>query len=152
LIANCQQAFHLGVRNPDIDAAMEETGDALGTTWATAQYSARQPLWTRERGFDHYELSFVYSCDGPQHLELPQGEAGSIWDGRNEPGVHHVGPADGFTCYVDPAWRALTGDIAQVNCRTRPLEYLNDPENVDDATRSASMHDNTAFPTELHPA
>ena len=36
-------------------------------------------------------LRFAYSAEGPQHLELLQGAAGSIWDPAGAPGVHHVG-------------------------------------------------------------
>ena len=36
-------------------------------------------------------LKFVYSCEGPQHLELLEGEKGSFWDGSEDSGVHHVG-------------------------------------------------------------
>jgi catechol 2,3-dioxygenase-like lactoylglutathione lyase family enzyme len=36
-------------------------------------------------------LRFTYSADGPQHIELLQGTPGSVWDGREQPGLHHVG-------------------------------------------------------------
>ena len=36
-------------------------------------------------------LRFTYSAEGPQHIELLEGAPGSIWDGREEPGLHHIG-------------------------------------------------------------
>ena len=36
-------------------------------------------------------LRFTYSAEGPQHVELLEGAPGSIWDGREQPGMHHVG-------------------------------------------------------------
>ena len=48
-------------------------------------------LWTPEEGQQELPLKFVYSCEGPQHLELLEGPENSIWDGRTNAGVHHVG-------------------------------------------------------------
>ncbi len=50
-----------------------------------------QPAWTPERGLQHLPLRFTYSCEGPQHIELLEGPPDSVWDGRQHPGVHHVG-------------------------------------------------------------
>ena len=36
-------------------------------------------------------MKFTYSAEGPQHIELLEGAPGSIWDGRVNPGIHHVG-------------------------------------------------------------
>ena len=37
------------------------------------------------------QLAVTYSIEGPVHLELLQGPAGSIWDGHDVPGAHHFG-------------------------------------------------------------
>lgn len=86
-----QRLFHVGVRTPDLEASMVELGPSLAVTWAEVREMEAQPVWTPERGSHQPALRFVYSCEGPQHIELVEGEAGSIWDGRNDPGVHHVG-------------------------------------------------------------
>ena len=86
-----QRLFHTGIRVPDLDRAMAEMGGPLGVTWASVQHNPTQAVWTPERGLDHVPLSFVYSCEGPQHVELLEGPAGTIWDGATDPGVHHVG-------------------------------------------------------------
>jgi catechol 2,3-dioxygenase-like lactoylglutathione lyase family enzyme len=82
--------FHVGVRVPDLEAAMASLGPALGLTWA-AVVEREQPVWTPQDGAGSTPLRFTYSCEGPQHVELLQGAAGSVWDGDDRPGVHHMG-------------------------------------------------------------
>ncbi len=86
-----QDIFHVGIRVPDIQQAMEELGDSLGLTWTEVVESSGQRLWTPENGQQEVPLKFVYSREGPQHLELLEGEKGSFWDGSEDSGVHHVG-------------------------------------------------------------
>ena len=86
-----QRLYHMGIRVADIDRAMAEMGDTLGVSWATVQHNPAQSLWTPEEGLRQVDLQFVYSCEGPQHVELLQGQRGTVWDGSDEPGVHHVG-------------------------------------------------------------
>jgi catechol 2,3-dioxygenase-like lactoylglutathione lyase family enzyme len=86
-----QRLYHTGIRVPDLDAAMAEMGEALGVTWASVMDVPEQQVWTPQDGPGTVPLRFVYSCEGPQHIELLQGAPGSIWDGTDQPGVHHVG-------------------------------------------------------------
>ena len=86
-----QQLFHVGVRVPDLEAAMDELGATTGVTWAPARDSASQQLWTPEGGMQELHLRYTYSAEGPQHIELLEGPPGSFWDGRQHPGAHHVG-------------------------------------------------------------
>lgn len=86
-----QQLYHTGIRVPDLDAAMAEMGETLGVTWADVRETDGQAVWTPESGQQHVPLRYVYSCEGPQHIELLEGAPGSIWDGSDDPGVHHVG-------------------------------------------------------------
>lgn len=86
-----QGVYHTGVMVPDIDVAMEQMGAALGLTWARVQHVAKRTVWTPERGTEEVELTFVYSCEGPQHVELLTGQPGSVWDCGDRPGLHHVG-------------------------------------------------------------
>lgn len=85
-----QAIFHTGVRVPDLDQAMAELGGGLGVRWCEVQ-ERDQPVWTPGEGPGTLRLRFTYSAEGPQHVELLEGPAGSIWDGRTSPGVHHVG-------------------------------------------------------------
>ena len=84
------RTFHTGIRVPDLDAAMAEQGGPLGVTWAQPQ-ERQQPLWTPERGLHTVPLRFVYSCEGPNHIELLQGTPNTFWAGRQQPGAHHIG-------------------------------------------------------------
>lgn len=84
------RAYHLGIRVPDIDAAMAEMGRSLGVTWCSVQ-EREQSVWLPDRGTVSIPLRFTYSAEDPMHLELLEGAPGSIWDGRISPGAHHVG-------------------------------------------------------------
>lgn len=84
------RAYHHGVRVPDLDVAMEELGDTLGLTWCQPQ-QREQPVWLPDVGATTIPLRFTYSMQGPQYLELLEGAPGSIWDGREQPGLHHIG-------------------------------------------------------------
>lgn len=86
-----QRLFHTGIRVSDIDEAMEELGSTLGLSWASVQHNRAQQVWTPNDGLTTVELQFVYSAEGPQHVELLQGQPGSVWDAGSDPGVHHVG-------------------------------------------------------------
>ena len=85
------RVYHSGVRVPDVHAAMAELGPQLGVTWAEPVSTPGQSVWTPEHGQQHVPLSFTYSCEGPQHIELLEGAPGSVWDGRERPGLHHLG-------------------------------------------------------------
>lgn len=109
---NAQDQFHIGIRVPDIDAAMDELGARLNVTWAESRDVVEQSLWTPDTGLQHHHLRFTYSAEGPQHLELLQGPAGSFWDGNDAPGAHHIGiwvddVAAETSALVDAGWTLL---------------------------------------------
>ena len=85
-----QRIYHTGVRVPSLRAAMDEVGPRLNVTWAEVR-EREQQVWTPERGLHEVQLGYTYSCEGPQHVELLEGAEGSVWDGRESPGLHHVG-------------------------------------------------------------
>jgi catechol 2,3-dioxygenase-like lactoylglutathione lyase family enzyme len=84
------RCYHHGVRVADMDAAMADVGAALGLDWCAPQ-QREQEVWLPEVGPTAIPLRFTYSTTGPQHVELLEGAPGSIWDGRDEPGLHHIG-------------------------------------------------------------
>lgn len=86
-----QQLFHVGIRVPDIAAAMAQLGAGMGVTWAEPRENPAQTLWTPEHGLEQLHLKYTYSAQGPQHIELLEGPEGSFWDGRDDAGAHHVG-------------------------------------------------------------
>ena len=83
------ETFHVGIRVPDIHAAMAELGAGHGVTWCELQHR-RQQIWTPAAGQLETDLWFTYSKEGPLHLELLQGEDGTVWD-TSAPGLHHTG-------------------------------------------------------------
>ncbi|MFK8025894.1 MAG: VOC family protein [Ilumatobacter sp.] len=86
-----QDLFHLGMRVPDLSAAMEELGSSMGVTWSECRENPAQQLWTPDDGLQEIHLRYTYSAEGPQHIELLEGPAGSFWDGNDRTGAHHVG-------------------------------------------------------------
>ena len=85
-----QRIFHTGVRVPDLDAALADYGEGLDVTWAAVR-EVEQSVWTPATGLQGLHLKFTYSAEGPQHLELLEGPPGTVWDGREQPGAHHIG-------------------------------------------------------------
>ena len=86
-----KEIFHIGIRVPNIHAAMKEMGESLNVTWAELVENPSQSPWTPDDGQQSIPLKFVYSCESGQHLELLEGLPGSFWDGSKNPGVHHFG-------------------------------------------------------------
>jgi len=89
-VIDYQNIFHTGVRVPDLDAALTEYGEGLDVTWAAVR-EIEQSVWTPGAGRQELHLRFTYSAEGPQHLELLEGPPGTVWDGRERPGAHHIG-------------------------------------------------------------
>ena len=83
-------AYHHGVRVLDLETAMAEIGESLGVTWCEPQ-QREQRVWLPDAGETTVPLRFTYSAEGPLHIELLDGAPGSIWDGRAQPGLHHIG-------------------------------------------------------------
>ena len=82
--------FHVGVRVIDLEASMKELEESLGVTWSSLQ-ERDQRIWTPEGGATRTPLRFTYSSAGPVHIELLQGEPGTIWDATAGTGLHHTG-------------------------------------------------------------
>jgi len=82
--------YHYGVRVPDLYQAMSELGQALDVSWCEPQ-DIDQRFWLPASGMTNIRLRFTYSRQGPQRVELLEGAPGSILDGREHPGLHHVG-------------------------------------------------------------
>ncbi|MFZ9863518.1 MAG: VOC family protein [Ilumatobacteraceae bacterium] len=105
------RCYHQGIRVPNLEQAMTEMGSALGITWCEPQ-TREQNVWLPGEGEKQIPLRFTYSAQGPQHIELLEGAPGSIWDGRANPGLHHVGVwsddvAGESKALVDRGWKIL---------------------------------------------
>ncbi len=117
-----QRLFHTGIRVPDLQAAMAELAGTLGVTWAEVRESDETAVWTPDHGLRYVPLRYVYSCEGPQHIELLESAPGSPWHSGDTPGVHHVGVwVDDVATEVEQAiergWRvALAGASPDDGC------------------------------------
>jgi hypothetical protein len=80
----------VGIRVVDLEAAMADLGPAIGVTWCQVQ-ERDQRIWSPEGGATTTPLRFTYSAEGPVHLELLQGQPGTIWDAGAGVGLHHSG-------------------------------------------------------------
>ncbi|HJM96848.1 MAG TPA: VOC family protein [Acidimicrobiales bacterium] len=114
---NFQDIYHIGIRVPSLSDAMEEMGDSLEVTWAEPVETSGQSIWTPEDGQMSLPLKFVYSCEGPQHIELLEGPKRSIWDGRIDSGVHHVGVwvddvAQETERFISQGWTLLAAGVS----------------------------------------
>jgi hypothetical protein len=83
--------YHVGYLVTDIAATMADLGASLGLTWTEVVVRDAQRMWTPKDGATTVPLTFAYSQQGPQYVELLQGSPGSIWDSSGSPGLHHAG-------------------------------------------------------------
>jgi catechol 2,3-dioxygenase-like lactoylglutathione lyase family enzyme len=82
--------FHTGILVADIDQSMAELGSTFGLTWCAVQHRQMQ-VWRPSLGVTTTDLKFTYSTNGPHHIELVQGQPGTLWDGVADPGLNHHG-------------------------------------------------------------
>lgn len=85
-----QRLFHTGFLVNDLRQEMARYSEALGLRWATPYVYEALNLWTPERGEHQIRLEVAYSIDGPQHVEIQVGPAGTFYDPALQTG-HHVG-------------------------------------------------------------
>jgi catechol 2,3-dioxygenase-like lactoylglutathione lyase family enzyme len=84
------EVYHVGLRVPDLDVAQAELTASMGLRWAPPQHFDMKP-WVPGEGYQEFELNLTESVEGPMHIELSQGSAGSIWDHQLGGGLHHFG-------------------------------------------------------------
>ena len=95
---------------------MEDLGSDLDVTWCRVQ-ERDQRLWTPEGGRVTTRLRFTYSAEGPLHLELLQGQPGTIWDAGAGAGLHHTGRLDrrhqgGHHGLLDAGWSMVGAQLS----------------------------------------
>ena len=82
--------YHVGIVVPDLGKAMDELGVELGISWPEPQ-NRREKRFRTEHGTIESDLRFVYSIEGPPHLELIEAQAGTPWEATDSGIIHHVG-------------------------------------------------------------
>jgi hypothetical protein len=73
--------FQVGFVVPDLEAAMEELGAALGVELVGPQ----------ERDLGDCVLRIAFAQTPPPHIELIEGPPGSLWDATGGAHLHHLG-------------------------------------------------------------
>ena len=74
--------YQVGVIVPALEPAMEELGTALGLTWGTVV----------EVDYEPAPIRFVFSVQGPPHIELIEGPQAGPWgETRGGPRIDHIG-------------------------------------------------------------
>jgi hypothetical protein len=61
----------------------------MGLHWGQ-QHHIEITTWVPGKRYRDLDVIFVYSIEGPVHIELLQG-SGTVWDPAFETGVHHMG-------------------------------------------------------------
>ncbi len=85
-----QNIFHSGYLVRDLAAEMAAMSNALNIRWAKPYVYEALTIWTPDRGAHQIRLEVAYSADGPQHIEIQTGPAGSVYDPERH-SAHHIG-------------------------------------------------------------
>ena len=80
-------AYHIALVVEDLERATEELSAALGLTWA--RFQSREVVRDTPDGLTPVEFSFVYSLEGPPHLELIEQRPADPLLATT--GLHHIG-------------------------------------------------------------
>lgn len=73
--------YQVGIIVPDLAAAMAELGEALGLTWGAVATADYEPA----------PIRFVFSVQGPPHIELIEGPPNGPWGSDGGPRLDHIG-------------------------------------------------------------
>jgi Glyoxalase/Bleomycin resistance protein/Dioxygenase superfamily len=93
--------FHIGIATNDIDASIPELAASLGVSWTTP--TQPEGLVRTVDGAEHRRPRSCISREGPIHIDLMQGDPGTVWD-VSGPRLHH------FAYWTDD----LGGDVARL--------------------------------------
>lgn len=108
--------YHIGITTNDIETSMRDVTAALGLSW-TSPHSSRALLHDVE-GREQVQPVSCSSREGPVHIDLIEGEPGTLWE-AGAPTIHH------FAYRTDD----LPGDIADLEKVGWQLEMtVPDPE------------------------
>jgi catechol 2,3-dioxygenase-like lactoylglutathione lyase family enzyme len=92
--------FHIGIATDDLEASMREIGAALGLSWTDPDSGGE--LYHVDGPPQPRPVSCI-SREGPIHVDLMQGEPGTVWE-TSRPKLHH------FAYWTND----LRGDIARL--------------------------------------
>jgi hypothetical protein len=87
---NMSRVFHTGIIVADIEKAQAEIGASLNLEWTEIK-EFTLAHWIPETGLKEITMRAAYSKQGPHHLELCEGPAGSLYDLSRSPDGRHIG-------------------------------------------------------------
>jgi Glyoxalase/Bleomycin resistance protein/Dioxygenase superfamily len=73
--------YQVGIIVPELEPAMEELGTALGLSWGAIRTGDYPPS----------PIRFVFSVEGPPHIELIEGPETGPWSSAGGPRLDHIG-------------------------------------------------------------
>lgn len=79
--------FHFGVVTDDLAASMRQLSESLGVTWTEPGSSGL--LFHSVDGRPQPQPVSCISREGPIHMDLIQGQPGTIWAAPHGPRLHH---------------------------------------------------------------
>jgi hypothetical protein len=94
--------FHIGIATDDLAASMEQLAASLGVSWTVP--GSGGGLFRSVDGRPQPQPVSCISLEGPVHIDLIQGEPGTIWEAAGGPRLHH------FAYWTDD----LTGDVERL--------------------------------------
>jgi Glyoxalase/Bleomycin resistance protein/Dioxygenase superfamily len=94
--------FHIGIATDDLTASMGQLAASLGVSWTTP--GSGGGLFHSVDGRPQPQPVSCISREGPVHIDLIQGEPGTIWEAAGGPRLHH------FAYWTDD----LEGDIERL--------------------------------------
>jgi hypothetical protein len=106
------EIFHHGLIVDDLDAAMQQLGQAGGYDWTEVRAFDPLPVWTPEHGRGEARLRVAYSRQGPMRMELVEAIPGSPYDALRSLGRSHIGVwvdnvGDSVDALLGQGWRVV---------------------------------------------
>ncbi|HEY8527067.1 MAG TPA: VOC family protein [Acidimicrobiales bacterium] len=80
--------FHIGIATDDLAASMRDLSAAFGVTWTTP--TAGPGVLRTVDGTPQPRPTSCVSREGPLHVDLMQGEPGTLWHVTGGPRLHHL--------------------------------------------------------------
>jgi hypothetical protein len=127
--------FHIGIATNDLPRSMEALSAAFGVSWTAP--GAGEGSFTSVDGRPHPRPLACVSLDGPIHIDLMQGAAGTLWE-SDRPRLHH------FAYWTDD----VAADVARLEGEGWTLE-LTSPDGEGRPSRFAYLVRADGFRLEL---
>ena len=82
--------YHVGMAVADFDQGCKQIGAAFSLDWLPAKTFDPLRFWTPEEGLQEISVRATYSKQGPQRIEIVQGNS-IFYDPERRPDSRHIG-------------------------------------------------------------